>query len=339
MRPSLFFTTSLTLSSHLRHGVRVRAASSLQATTTRQGDGTIIIAPDDDSRHSATVILCHGLGDTADGWTDPAQFLAKQLPHVKFILPTAPTQPVTLNMGMAMPSWYDIIGLDSRSNEVCNGLDESMDRIVGLMEEEAGRDTNDETSCKSSPVDYSRIVLAGFSQGGALALYTGMTQHRNKQNQVGLGLAGIVVMSGYLPRSKQFAVAPGSERTPILHCHGKEDSVVPVQATELSRARVLEEMDGKDTYEVKTYPGLDHSVSMDELNDVAAFLKRVLPTISDANISTEKVGNLADPAQMSVRQLKDAIRQAGLDEQAKGMFEKSELIDLLSKHLKETMQH
>lgn len=329
------------MSSHLRHGVRVRAVSSLHATTTRQGDGTIVIAPDDHSSHSASVILCHGLGDTAEGWAEPAQYLANQLGlgHVKFILPTAPTQPVTLNMGMAMPSWYDIIGLDSRSNEVCNGLDESMDRILGLLEEEVGQDTNDET-CKSS-VDYSRIVLAGFSQGGALALYTGMTQHR-KQSQVGLGLAGIVVMSGYLPRSKQFAVAPGSESTPILHCHGKEDSVVPVQATELSRARVsslLEEMDGKDTYEVKTYPGLDHSVSMDELNDVAAFLRRVIPPISDANISTERVGNLVDPARMNVRQLRDAIRLAGLEEQAKGMFEKSELINLLSKHLNETTQH
>jgi len=270
---------------------------------------------------------------------DPAQYLASQLPHVKFILPTAPTQPVTLNMGMAMPSWYDIIGLDSRSNEVCNGMDESMARILGLMEEEVGLDTNDET-CKSSPVDYSRIVLAGFSQGGALALYTGMTQHR-KNSQTGLGLGGIVVMSGYLPRSKQMAVAPGSENTPILHCHGKVDSVVPVQATELSKTRVaslVEEMGGnRDSYQVKTYSGLDHSVSMEELNDVATFLRRVIPPILDAN-SNEEVENVVDPAKMSVRQLRDAIQKAGLEEQAKGMFEKSEYIDLLSKYLKDAKQ-
>jgi len=74
MRPSLFFTTSLTLSSHhLRHGgVRVRAASTSLHSLTKQNDGTIIIEPND-GRHSASVILCHGLGDTADGWAQPAQ--------------------------------------------------------------------------------------------------------------------------------------------------------------------------------------------------------------------------------------------------------------------------
>ena len=110
-----------------------------------------------------------------------------------------------------------------------------------------------------------------------------MSQHRTKeQNKVGLGLAGIVVMSGYLPNSKQFTVAKGSEDTPILHCHGIDDNVVPVQATEVAKARVDElvsEMGGNTSnlYQVKTYRGLDHSVSMEELNDVANFLKRVIP--------------------------------------------------------------
>mmetsp|Transcript_15221 Transcript_15221/g.32207 ORF Transcript_15221/g.32207 Transcript_15221/m.32207 type:complete len:300 (-) Transcript_15221:247-1146(-) len=299
MRPSLFFTTSLTLSSHLRPGIiraratvssssssRLYATAATTTTTKRRGDGTIIIAPEDESRHSASVILCHGLGDTAEGWAPPAQYLANQLPHVKFILPTAPTQPVTLNMGMAMPSWYDIVGLDSRSNENCEGLDESMDTILGLLEDEVNgsNDVDDAMSCASSSLDYSRIVLAGFSQGGALALYTGMTQHRRQQgkNNDGLGLAGIVVMSGYLPRSSQFVIAPGSEHTPILHCHGRDDPVVPVQATEVSRDRIvplLKERNVENSYEVKTYAGLDHSVSMEELDDVVAFLRRVLPPI------------------------------------------------------------
>lgn len=260
--------------------------------------------------------------------------MAKQLPHVKFILPTAPTQPVTMNNGMSMPSWYDIVGLDSRSSEVCDGLDEATERILGLLEAEA-------EAVSEPPADHSRTVLAGFSQGGALALYAGMTGRR-EHGGAGLGLAGIVVMSGYLPRSTRFAVAPGAEGTPILHCHGREDPVVPVQAAELSRARVsslAEEMGEKDTYDVKTYPGLDHSVSMDELNDVAAFLRRVVPPILEANDGgTETGGNLEDPAQMSVRQLRNGIKQAGLEEQAKGMFEKSALVDLLSRHLKDKAQ-
>lgn len=247
-------------------------------------------------------------------------------------------------MGMSMPSWYDIIGLDSRSSEICNGLDESMVRILDLVENEVVGDesrgvdttaTATTTTCDStSSLDYSRIVLAGFSQGGALALFTGMTQMRKKDSNNGLGLGGIVVMSGYLPRSSGFTIAPGSEKTPILHCHGKEDSVVPVQAAALGRERVsslLKEMGAwnENSYEVKTYAGLDHSVSIDELNDVAAFLKRVIPPISDK--SDEEV---VDPTKMSVRQLRAEIEKRGLKEEARGILEKSELVNLLLKHQK-----
>ncbi len=259
---------------------------------------------------------------------------------MKFILPTARKQPVTLNMGMVMPSWYDIVGLDTRSNEVCNGLDDSVDRIMDLVEGEivVDNDGTTTTSCnESSFLDYSRIVLAGFSQGGALALYAGMTQkRRNKSSDneaVGLGLAGIVVMSGYLPRANQLRLSPGSENTPILHCHGEVDSVVPVQAAKLSKERVssLVKESGVgngETYKVKTYIGLDHSVSMEELDDVVNFLRRVIPPISNKY-------SMIDPAQMSVRQLKDAVVNAGLDRQARGMLEKSELVNLLAKHLEQ----
>ncbi|KAL7549916.1 hypothetical protein ACHAWF_015417 [Thalassiosira exigua] len=234
-------------------------------------------------------------------------------------------------MGMSMPSWYDIIGLDSRSNEVCNGLDDSVDRIMALLEEEVG----------SGPasLDYSRTVLAGFSQGGALALYAGLTQHR-RGSDVGLGLAGIVLMSGYLPRASQLKIAAGSENTPILHCHGTVDAVVPVQGAELSRARVSElakEMGGDGgLYSVKTYPGLDHSVSMEELDDVVSFLRRVVPPVTESDVDVNTEGGCVNPSQMSTRELRDAIRRAGLDREAKGMLEKSELVDLLSRHLEES---
>lgn len=288
------------------------------------------------------MVLCHGLGDTANGWVEPTQYLANQLPHVKWILPTAPTQPVTLNMGMSMPSWYDIVGLDSRSSEHCNGLDESMERILRFVENEvSGVDSSTTSLACVNPLDYSRIVLAGFSQGGALALYTGMTQLR-KQSNVGLGLGGIAVMSGYLPRSKAFAIAAGSENTPILHCHGEQDLVVPVQAAAISKERVsslLKEMgvrNENNSYEVKTYAGLDHSVSIDELNDVAAFLKRVIPPIiskTDGKTDGTQEGAV-DPTKMSVRQLKVEIEKRGLKEEARGMLEKSELVQLLLKHQK-----
>ena len=80
-------------------------------------------------------------------------------PIERFILPTAPTQPVTLNFGMAMPSWYDIVGLDERSNESCEGIDDAAETILGLIRDEV-----------EAGVDYGRIVLSGFSQGEYLRL-------------------------------------------------------------------------------------------------------------------------------------------------------------------------
>lgn len=167
-------------------------------------------------------------------------------------------------MGFAMPSWYDIVGLDSRSNEVCEGLDESIEKIMDLIDDQV----------KNDGIDYSRIVLAGFSQGGALALYTGMTSSKRDENE-GLGLAGIVIMSGYLPRASSFKIAAGSECTPILHCHGIDDPMVMVDAVDLSKNRVLE-LGGLE-YQTKLYPGIEHSVSMDELEDVTKFLEKVIP--------------------------------------------------------------
>ena len=89
MRPSIFFTTPLTLSSHLRHGGGCARAvsSSLRAmTTSRSGDGTIVIQPQDKGQHTASVILCHGLGDTADGWAEPAQVYYSQSFIVSYYL-------------------------------------------------------------------------------------------------------------------------------------------------------------------------------------------------------------------------------------------------------------
>jgi predicted esterase len=226
-------------------------------------------------------------------------------------------------MGFPMPSWYDIVGLDSRSNELCDGLDESMNCILNLI--------NDEV--KENNIDYSRIVLSGFSQGGALALYTGMTC--NRPSHEGLGLAGIVIMSGYLPRSSSFQVAEGSQFTPILHCHGKDDPMVVVDAVELSKNRVSEmtvEMGGrKDLYQTKIYPGLEHSVSMEELEDVAQFLERVVPKEDGAACDSD---SNVDPSAMSVKELRDAIKRAGLDDQANGMFEKSDLVNLIEQNMK-----
>jgi predicted esterase len=95
----------------------------------------------------------HGLGDSADGFADVAEMFSHRLPYVKFILPTAPSSPVTLNGGMVMNSWYDIVGLDDRAAETCDGLDESRNTVTDIIQQEV-----------AAGIPYSRIVLAGFSQ-------------------------------------------------------------------------------------------------------------------------------------------------------------------------------
>ena len=94
---------------------------------------SITIAPR--APHSALVVVMHGLGDTADGFADVAQMWHSMMPYAKFVLPTAPTQPVTMNGGMAMPSWYDIEGLSERTNEKCEGIVASRARIQALLDQ------------------------------------------------------------------------------------------------------------------------------------------------------------------------------------------------------------
>ncbi|RLN96853.1 hypothetical protein BBJ28_00008724, partial [Nothophytophthora sp. Chile5] len=84
------------------------------------------------------VLFLHGLGDTGHGWSDAMAMLAKGLPHVKFILPTAAPMPITLNMGMRMPAWYDIKSLARVSGDSADGIDNSRDRIMALIEKEVG---------------------------------------------------------------------------------------------------------------------------------------------------------------------------------------------------------
>lgn len=281
--------------------------------TTRQGDGTIIVSPSNESLQSATVIICHGLGDTAEGFVDVAEHLSTTLPHVKFILPTAKTQKVTMNMGMAMPSWYDIVGLDKRSNEFCNGIEDSRRRIEELLRNEH----------EQLGVPYNRMVLAGFSQGGALSLYTGM--------QLSQRLAGIVVLSGYLPHESGFTISTnnGVESTPIWHGHGANDPLVRVTAANDSQSTVKAK--GATNYTLKTYPGLAHSINPQEINDVLSFLQQILPPAGGGDDGEFKV-KLKEPSEMSVKELKAAISKAGLGRLAVGLMEKREFVELLQNH-------
>lgn len=151
----------------------------------------VIIHPES-GRHSATVVVMHGLGDTAEGWSGSCEAWARSeaFQHVKFIVPTAESVPVSMNGGFRMPAWYDIKGLTDRDNEECPGIEESIGRIRQLIDAE-----------NAIGLPNSRIVLAGFSQGGAMALSTGLQLKKGSES-----LAGLLVMSGYLPAVKKFAL-------------------------------------------------------------------------------------------------------------------------------------
>ena len=222
------------------------------------------------------------------------------MPHVKFILPTAPTQPVTLNMGMSMPSWYDIVGLDERSNENCQGIQESKQRIESILQNEH----------ETTQLPYNRMLLAGFSQGGALSLFTGL--------QLSQTLAGICVMSGYVPAASSLQVTQPD--TPILHCHGTNDMIVPFAMAQKSQA--LLQAKGVSHVEFRSFP-IDHTVSPDELKTVLAFVQERLPADDTCKVT------LKDPTSMSVKELKAAIRKAGLSQKAAGFMEKQEFVKLL----------
>ena len=200
-----------------------------------------------------------------------------------------------------MPSWYDIVGLSERANENCKGLPESRARLEGILKHEH----------ETTGLPYSRMVLAGFSQGGALSLFTGL--------QLEESLAGIVVMSGYLPAASQ--LQPKQLSVPIWHGHGTQDPLVQFSMAEKSKERLASM--GVEDYTLESFP-IPHSISPQELQKVLAFVQKVLPPDDTCTIK------LKDPKEMSIKELKVAIRKAGLS--TTGLFEKSEFIKLLEDH-------
>uniref|UniRef100_A0A7S1XZ76 Phospholipase/carboxylesterase/thioesterase domain-containing protein n=1 Tax=Phaeomonas parva TaxID=124430 RepID=A0A7S1XZ76_9STRA len=213
---------------------------------------------------SASVILIHGLGDSAEGLRGLVPYLANAVPHATFILPTAPIRPITMNGGYEMTGWYDIEGLSERANENADGLEDSIAAINGLIDEEMARG-----------VPPSRIVVSGFSQGGAMSLWTGLTRAASADP-----LAAVVCMSGYIPAASQFRLTETGRRTPTRMFHGDVDPVVLMDFAVSSEALLREQ--GHPDLAMKTYAGLPHSINEDELGDVASFLASVLPPAGDA---------------------------------------------------------
>lgn len=204
----------------------------------------------------ATVIILHGLGADGNDFVPIAQELdLAPIGAVRFVFPHAPIMPVTINNGYRMRAWYDILGMELVRREDEAGLRRSRDDIEALLAREHERG-----------MPAGRIVLAGFSQGCAMALLTGLRHGRR--------LAGIAGLSGYLPLAQHTAAerSDANALTPIFMAHGLQDEVVAIE-----RGRASRDLLGQQGHQVEwhEYP-MGHSVSLDEIADFNRWLLDVL---------------------------------------------------------------
>lgn len=202
----------------------------------------------------AAVIWLHGLG--ADG-SDfeaivPELHLSKAF-NVRFVFPNAPSIPVTINGGMAMPAWYDILALGSERSFNQEQLLASADAVQALIDREIERG-----------VDSRRIVLAGFSQGGAVNYFAALTCPKP--------LAGLLSLSTYFPTIDDLALSPANRSLPIQVFHGTHDPMVPESMAQASLEK-LRGMGYQPGY--KSYP-MEHTVCAEEVQDISKFLQSVL---------------------------------------------------------------
>lgn len=203
----------------------------------------------------ASVVWLHGLGADGHDFEPVVPELGVDDLGVRFVFPHAPVRPVTLNGGMPMRAWYDILGLDLKRREDEAGVLDSTARVARLIAREVERG-----------IPAERIAVAGFSQGGAIALHLGL--------RYGERLAGIVALSTWLPRTDTLdkEAAEANRKTPVFVAHGTMDPMVPVERGRA--ARLALEQRGYDVVYAE-YP-MQHQVCMEEIQAIGAFLRRVL---------------------------------------------------------------
>ena len=211
---------------------------------------------DSGAQPRAAVIWLHGLGASGDDFAAivPELDLAG-CPPIRFVFPHAPSMPVTINGGYVMPAWYDILGTESQRQEDEAGIQRSAQAIEALIAREIARGVGSE-----------HIVLAGFSQGCAMVLHTGLRYPQR--------LAGIMALSGYLPLAHSVAAqcSDVNRSLPVFMAHGLSDPMIVLARAEASR-NALQALG----YPVQwhTYP-MQHSVHPAEVADIGRFLRAVL---------------------------------------------------------------
>lgn len=210
---------------------------------------TLIIETSQPIKHS--VIWLHGLG--ADG-NDFAPIVPElNMPNTRFIFPHAPYRPITMNSGYEMRAWFDLYGLTLQNKQDEIGMRNMQSHIKKLIADEVGKGIAEDN-----------IVLAGFSQGGAMALFAGL-RHPKK-------LAGILALSTYVSLKEKLAdeAHAANKDVPIFMAHGTFDSIITLETCEISR-RLLSDL--AYPLEWHEYP-MAHSVCAEEISDISRFLKQ-----------------------------------------------------------------
>ncbi len=205
---------------------------------------------------NASVIWLHGLGADGHDFEPIVPEIVRRGERAwRFVFPNAPVRPVTINGGMSMRAWYDIKGLDRKAAEDVAGFRDADAQIRRLIAREVERG-----------IPANRIVLAGFSQGAAVSLYTAV--------RLPEGLAGVMALSSYFPRESSFSAerAPANNSTPIFMAHGQGDTVLPLAMGVQARNFLKVQGYLVDWHE---YP-MGHAVCAAEVADIREFLFRVL---------------------------------------------------------------
>ena len=207
-----------------------------------------------DQKAQASVIWLHGLGADGNDFAPIVPQLNLSLDFgVHFVFPHAPSIPVTINSGFVMPAWYDIKQLDIDRHVDAEQLKGSASRIHDLIDREIARG-----------VDSSKIVVAGFSQGGAVSLEAALSYNQP--------LAGIMALSTYFATANAVKINPAQSSIPILICHGSQDPVVPESLGRKSLT-TLEGFGFEPEYH--SYP-MEHAVCPKEIEDISNWISRVL---------------------------------------------------------------
>ncbi|MFF7706022.1 alpha/beta fold hydrolase [Pseudomonas sp. NPDC007930] len=199
----------------------------------------------------ACVIWLHGLGASRHDFEPVARLLQQRLPSTRFVLPQAPTRAVTLNNGYQMPSWYDILALSPERAIDRPQLEASAHHVLSLLDEQ-----------QAQGIAPERLVLAGFSQGGAVVLHTAYLEADRP-------LGGVMALSTYAPTfADSVALSEQQRRIPALCMHGSFDAVVAQRMGQSAWQRLHDA--GVDA-QWREYP-MDHEVVMEQIDDIGAWL-------------------------------------------------------------------